>query len=147
MFAETHGPEALQGLPKGSKEQQPHGRQSELVSPVFIKARSSCPRLRAGRKRPGPGGPCVRGPCPEGQHGASPPCPWPSLRLLSRRERRETGTRTPALLATPPHPSPGRANPFHHHPGPFPTHRLLCLLLPAPGSSAAGSRAPGPRLH
>lgn len=29
MFAETHGPEALQSLPKGSKEQQRHGRQSE----------------------------------------------------------------------------------------------------------------------
>lgn len=124
-------------------------------SPVFIKARSSCRQLGQGgsswapqgrrryARRGVPGGAAQTRTRPQ---GASPPYPWPFLRLQSHREGRPG--RGPQS-SSPPHPtpSPSQATSRHHHPGPRPTHRLPRILPPAPSSLAAGSQAPRPRLH
>ncbi|EAW55017.1 hCG2040561, partial [Homo sapiens] len=87
----------------------------------------------------------------DSQSPPSPPCPWPFLRLLSRRERRNPGPRSLPSTPMPPwdpcsphHPAPQPHQPHparltdRHHPGPLPTHQLPCLLpAPSPGSLAA----------
>lgn len=146
------GPEAAQSLPYGFQEvATAWSPVRSSVCPLFIKARPSCQRLQdncwgpggTGTADPGHIGLELRFPEPP-----SPPCPWPFLRLPSRRERRNPGLRPLPSTPMPPrdpcsphHPAPQPHSARltdRHHPGPLPTHQLPCLLpAPSPGSLAA----------
>lgn len=97
------GPEVLQSL-RGTEERQQHGIHSESAFlHSLLKLGPPADSFTQGSSRGGPEGAprvCTRGPYQEDGHGArpwpceaSPPCPWPFLRLLSHRERRQTRDR------------------------------------------------------